>query len=162
MDVTAFRDLICLAISEVLTMRLMDVVTTYLYGFLDNDIQTKIPEGFQMPKTTNSKHCNIYLIKLQKSLYRLSNPKACGTITLMNIWNGKYMFNTLFAYAYLLCWIFVIIIVYVEYLHFVWTVEELTRIIDYFKSKFEMKDLGRQNFCLDLQIEYFSNKMLVY
>ena len=84
-------------------MRLMDVVTTYLYGFSDNDIQMKIPEGFQMPKTTNSKHCNIYLIKLQKSLYRLSNPNACGTITLMNIWNRKYMFNTLFAYAYLLC-----------------------------------------------------------
>ena len=55
MDVTAFRYLICLAISEGLTMRLMDVVTTYLYRFLDNDIQMKIPEGFQMPKTTNSK-----------------------------------------------------------------------------------------------------------
>ena len=45
----------------------------------------KIPKGFQMPKTTNSKHCSIYSIKLQRSLYGLSNPKTCGTITSMNI-----------------------------------------------------------------------------
>ena len=63
----------------------MDVVTAYLHGSLDNDIYMKIPEGFQMPEATNSKHCSIYLIKLQRSLYRLSSPKACGTITSMNI-----------------------------------------------------------------------------
>ena len=45
----------------------------------------KIPEGFQMPKATNLKHYSIYSIKLQRSLYRLSSRKACGTITLMNI-----------------------------------------------------------------------------
>ena len=45
----------------------------------------KIPEGFQMPEATNSKDCSIYLIKLQRSLYRLSNPKTCGMITSMNI-----------------------------------------------------------------------------
>ena len=63
----------------------MDVVTPYLHEFLHNDLYMKIPEGFQMSKTTNSKHCNIYSIKLQRSLYRLSGPKACGTITSMNI-----------------------------------------------------------------------------
>ena len=47
-------------------------------------------------------------------------------------------------------------------LNFVRTPEKLTRIVDYLKSKFEMKDLRKQNFCLGLQIEYFSNKMLVY
>ena len=45
---------------------------------------------------------------------------------------------------------------------FVGTPKELTKIVDYLKSKFEMKDLRKQNFCLGLQIEYFSNKMLVY
>ena len=63
----------------------MDVVTTYLHGSLDNDIYMKILEGIQMPEATNSKHCSIYSIKLQRSLYRLSGPKACGTITSMNI-----------------------------------------------------------------------------
>ena len=45
----------------------------------------KIPEGFQMAKATNSKHYSIYSIKLQRSLYRLSSRKTCGTITSMNI-----------------------------------------------------------------------------
>ena len=85
MDTITFRYLICLAISERLDLCLMDVVTAYLYGSLDNDIYVKIPEGFQMPEETNSKYCSIYSIKLQRSLYRLSNPKACGTITSINI-----------------------------------------------------------------------------
>ena len=52
-------------------MYLIDVVTAYLYGSLDNDIYMKIPVGFQMPEgfqmleATNSKHCRIYSIKLQ-------------------------------------------------------------------------------------------------
>ena len=102
-----------------------------------------------MPKTTNSKHCSIYWIKLQRSLCRLCNLKTCGTITSKNIWNS-------------LCWIFAIVIVYVEHLNFFGTSEELIRIVDYLKSKFEMKYLGKQNFCLGLQIEYFLNEMLVY
>ena len=36
---------------ENLDMRLMDVVTTYLYGSLGNDIYMKIPERYKMPKT---------------------------------------------------------------------------------------------------------------
>ena len=44
------------------------------------------------------------------------------------------MYIALFAYAYLLCQIFVIVIVYVEYLNFVWTLEELTRIVYYFEK----------------------------
>ena len=50
MDATIFRYLICLAVSKVLYLRLMDVVTAYLHGFLDNDIHMKIPKGFQSLK----------------------------------------------------------------------------------------------------------------
>ena len=85
MNTIIFRYLICLAISEGLDLGLMGVVTAYLYGFLDNDIYLKIPKGFQMSKETNSKYCNIYSIKLQRFLYQLINPKACGVITSMNI-----------------------------------------------------------------------------
>jgi hypothetical protein len=45
MDAITFRFLINLVITENLDMRLMDVVTAYLYGSLDNDIYIKIPEG---------------------------------------------------------------------------------------------------------------------
>ena len=65
MDTTIFRYLICLTVLEGLDLHLIDVVTTYLYGFLNNDIYMKLPKGFQMPETTNSKHCSIYSIKLQ-------------------------------------------------------------------------------------------------
>ena len=49
----------------------MDVVTTYLYRSLDNDIYMKIPEGYKMPDTYNSKSRSMYSIKLQRSLYGL-------------------------------------------------------------------------------------------
>ena len=63
----------------------------------------KISKGFQKPEVTNSKHYSMYSIKLQKSLYRLSNPNTCSTITSMNIWSEKYVCITLFVYAYTLC-----------------------------------------------------------
>ena len=44
MDAITFRFFISLIVTKNLYMRLMDVVTTYLYGSLDNDIHMKIPE----------------------------------------------------------------------------------------------------------------------
>jgi hypothetical protein len=71
MDAITFRFLISLVVIENLDMRLMDVVTAYLYGSLDNDIYMKIPEGYKMPEAYNSKSRNMYSIKLQRSLYGL-------------------------------------------------------------------------------------------
>ena len=59
MEATIFRYLICLAVSKGLNLRLMDVVTAYLHGHLDNDIYMKIPGRFQMLEKTNSKHYSI-------------------------------------------------------------------------------------------------------
>ena len=72
MDTTIFRYLIYLTVLEGLDLHLMDVVTAYLHGSLDNDIYIymKILEGFQMPEATNSKRCSIYSTKLQRSLYQ--------------------------------------------------------------------------------------------
>ena len=53
-DATTFRFLISLAIREGLHLRLMDVVTAYLYGPLDNDIYMKLPEGFNLSEAVNS------------------------------------------------------------------------------------------------------------
>ena len=66
-----FRFLISLIVTESLNMCLMDVVTSYLYGSLDNDIYMKIPEGYKMHEAYNSKSRSIYSIKLQRSLYGL-------------------------------------------------------------------------------------------
>jgi hypothetical protein len=53
----------------------MNVVTSYLYGSLDNDICMKIPEGYKMPEAYNSKSRSIYSIKLQRSLYGLKQSR---------------------------------------------------------------------------------------
>ena len=52
-------------------MRLMDVVTTYSYSSLDNDIYMKIPEGCKLFEAYNKNSREIYSIKLNKSLYGL-------------------------------------------------------------------------------------------
>ena len=45
-------------------MRLMDVVTAYLYGQLDNNIYMKVPEGLKMPEAYNLNSWDMYSIKL--------------------------------------------------------------------------------------------------
>ena len=46
-------------------MRLMEVITVYLYGSIDNDIYMKILEGFKLPEVNNTKPCSMCSIKLQ-------------------------------------------------------------------------------------------------
>ena len=84
MDAITFRFLISLTVSEGLDMRLMDVIATYLYGSMDNDIYMKIPKGFKLPEANSTKPRSMYSIKLQQSLYGLKQLDACGTITLTN------------------------------------------------------------------------------
>jgi hypothetical protein len=68
-----FRYLISLTAQKGLSMHLMDVVTTYLYGSLDKDIYMKIPEGLDIPNKNHS--CNMYSVKRQKSLYGLKQSR---------------------------------------------------------------------------------------
>ena len=65
MDAITFRFLINLVVSEGLDMHLMDVITTYLYGSMNNDIYMKIPKEFKLPETNNTKTRSMYSIKLQ-------------------------------------------------------------------------------------------------
>jgi uncharacterized protein (DUF849 family) len=53
-------------------------------------------------------------------------------------------------------------VVNVDNLNLVGTLEEFTKTINYFKNEFEMKDLGKTKFCLDLQIEHILNEILVH
>ena len=71
MDSITFRFLISLTVSKGLDMRLMDIIITYLYGSIDNDIYIKIPEGFTLPKVVNAKPRSMCSIKLQRFLYGL-------------------------------------------------------------------------------------------
>ena len=70
MDTITFCFLISLIVLEGLDMRLMDVLTVYLYGSID-DIYIKILKGFKLLKANSTKSCNMYSVKLQQSLYDL-------------------------------------------------------------------------------------------
>ena len=65
MDATTFRYLIYIAVFEGLDMRLMDVVTSYLYGSINTNVYTKILKGFKSHEVMNSKQRSMYSIKLQ-------------------------------------------------------------------------------------------------
>ena len=71
MDAITFRFLISLTVSTGLDLLLMDFITTYVYGSINNDIYVKIPKGFKLPKTNNTKPHSMCSIKLQRSLYGL-------------------------------------------------------------------------------------------
>ena len=70
-DAITFSYFISLTTYAKLEMCLMDVFTAYLYGSLENDIYMKIPEGFKVPEAQTSNSREVYLVKLNKSLYRL-------------------------------------------------------------------------------------------
>ncbi|KAM3249554.1 secreted RxLR effector protein like [Capsicum annuum] len=146
-------------------MHLMDVVTTYLYGSLDNEIYMKIPEGFKMPKAYSSKPREMYSIRLQRSLYGLKQ-------------SGRMRYNRLSEYlskeGYTndeICPCvfikkttpeFVILAVYVDDINLIRMSIELQKAIDYLKKEFEMKDLGKTKLCLGLQIEHLTNVIFVH
>ena len=165
MDAITFRFLISLAVSEELDMRLMDVITAYLYGSIDSDIHMKIPEGFKLPEAVSTKPRSMISIKLQRSLYGLKQ-------------SGRMWYNRLSEYLLKEGYVnnpicpcvfikksetgFAIIAVYVDDLNLVGTPEELTKTAEYLKKEFEMKDLGKTKFCIGLQIEHFPNGVLVH
>jgi Reverse transcriptase (RNA-dependent DNA polymerase) len=64
-DAITLQFLISLTITENLQMRLMDVVTIYLYGSLDNDIYMRVPEGLKMSEAFKSKSREMYFIKFK-------------------------------------------------------------------------------------------------
>ena len=65
MDAITYNFLISLVVPEGLDMRLMYVITTYLYGSMDNDIYMKIHEGFKLFEVDSTKPHSTYTIKLQ-------------------------------------------------------------------------------------------------
>ena len=164
-DATTFRFLISLAVKEGLDLRLMDVVTAYLYGPLENDIYMKVPEGFKMPEAVKTNSREQYCIKLNRSLYGLKQ-------------SGRMWYNRLSEYLIKEGYKndpvspcifikrfekgFVIIAVYVDDLNIMGTPEEISFTVEYLKKEFEMKDLGKTKFCLGLQIEHLKNGILVH
>ncbi|KAL1219805.1 Retrovirus-related Pol polyprotein from transposon TNT 1-94 [Cardamine amara subsp. amara] len=162
-DATTFRFLISLAIRENLDLRLMDVVTAYLYGPLDNEIYMKVPEGIELKDKESSReqHC----IKLNKSLYGLKQSGRMWYNRLSEyLVKEGYKNNPISPCIFIKKFDkgFVIIAVYVDDLNILGTSGEIFQTVEYLKKEFEMKDLGKTIFCLGLQLEYINNGILVH
>ena len=61
-------------------MCLIDIVTTYLYGKLDNDIYMRVLEGLKILKMGIHQTRNMYSIRLQRFLLDCSKLGVCGAI----------------------------------------------------------------------------------
>lgn len=117
-----------------------------------------MPEAFKGSRETCS-------IKLQKSLYGLKQ-------------SGRMWYNRLSEYllkeryrndpVYRCVFIkgsgseFIIIAAYVDDLNIIGTPTEIPKALDYLKKEFEMKDLGKTNFCLGLQIELLTKEIFIH
>ncbi|KAG7584504.1 Reverse transcriptase RNA-dependent DNA polymerase [Arabidopsis suecica] len=165
MDAITFRYLMSLAASKNLEMYLMDVVTAYLYGSLDNNIYMKIPEGFKVPEALDSKSYEICAVKLQRSLYGLKQSGRMWYNRLSDYLLKKgYVYNEICPCVFIKKSPsgFVIIAVYVDDLNIIGTQKEIDDARTHMKEEFEMKDLGKTKFCLGLQIEHFQDGIFVH
>ena len=162
LDATTFRYFISLVVQEGLNLHLMDVVIAYLYGFLENDIYMKLLEGFNLPNKANSKED--YSIKLNKSLYGWKQSGCIWYNRLSEYLLKEYKNDHICPCIYMKRSEneFAIIVIYVDDINIVGTLNELTKTIDCLKKKIEMKDLGRTKFCLGLQIEYLNKCVFVH
>ena len=146
-------------------MHLIDVIIGYLYGSINNDIYIKIPEGFTLPVVVNAKPCSMCSIQLQRSLYGL---KQSGRMWYNHL--SEYLLKEGYVNNPICPCIFIkkskiefaIIVVYVDDLNLIRTLKALTRMANYLKREFEMKDLGKTKFSLGLQIEHFPTGILVH
>jgi Reverse transcriptase (RNA-dependent DNA polymerase) len=164
-DARTLRFLIRLTTTENIQMRLMDVVTAYLYGSLDNDIYMKVPEGLKMSEAFKSKPREIYSIKLKRSLYGLKKSGRMWYNRLNEyLIKERYKSNIISQCVFIKRSIssFIIITVYVDDLNIIEFSEEIEKTIKLLKNKFEMKDLGVTKLCLGLQIEHFHHDIFVH
>ena len=137
LDATTLQYSINLVAQQGLHLHLMNDVTTYSYGSFENHIYMKIPEGFYLPNKINSKEgCSR---KLNKPFYWL---KQSG-----RVWHNRliecllkegYRNDPICACIYMKISKneFAIIIVYVDDINIVGTLNELTKAIDCLKKEF--------------------------
>jgi hypothetical protein len=163
MNGITFRYLISLAIQKHLSLQLMDVVTAYLYGSLDLDIYMKVPDGISIPNMNANR--NMYCVKLIKSLYDLKQSVIMWYNQLKEFLLNKGYLNSddcpcVFIRKFSTG--FCIISVYVDDLNIIGNTNDIDEACNHLKKEFEMQDLGKTKFCLDLQIKHLQTGILVH
>lgn len=164
MDYCTFCILISLSIQYALQMYLLDVVTAYLYGPIQEQVILKIPDGYEMIQKLPF-NMKAPCLKLNRSLY--------GLCQLGRNWY-KRLRDFLISHAYTVYQIcpcvfikagagkLCIVSVYVDDTNLIGTedgIHEAKRILS---DEFEMKDLGKTTLCLGFQVEKLSGGILIH
>jgi len=160
MDGTTFRFLIGFATHESLHMKMMDVVTAYLYGSLDKDIYMTVPDGI-----TGGDAFSRPCVKLHRSLYGLKQSGLMWYQRLSEFLKSHgFVTSDICPCVFIKCakGSFVIIAVYVDDLNIIGTKESCEDAAAYLDKEFEMKDLGPTKFCLGLQLSRVSGGTLMH
>jgi hypothetical protein len=142
---------------------LMDVMTAYLYGSLDSDIYMKVPNGISGSNVHINR--NMYYVKLIKSLYGLKQSRR--------IWYNRlneFLLNKGYSNSDDCPCVFIrksttgfcIISVYVDDLNIISHTKDIDEASNHLKMEFEMNNLVRTKFCLELQLEHFHMGILVH
>jgi hypothetical protein len=163
MNGITFRYLIYLAIQYHLSLQLMDVMIAYLYGSLDLDIYMKVLDVISV-LNIHANH-NMYCVKLVKSLYGLKQSKRIWYNRLKEfLLNRDYSNSDDCPCVFIRksTTIFCIISVYVDELNIIDHTKDINEALNYLKTEFKMKNLGRTKFCLELQLEHLHTGILVH
>lgn len=166
MDSTSFRYLLAFAMQLALATCLLDVVTAYLYGELDEDIiYMKPPPDFleAIPTLVSGKFCGS---KLCKALSELK--QACCAwyhhLRRFFIYQGFLCFDALpYNFALLRNSVYVIIVFYVDHINLVGIHHLPIEIEELLTSKFELKLVGRTTFYLGFPVHHLpAGGLLIY
>jgi hypothetical protein len=163
MNEITFQYLISLATQNRLSLQLMNDMTAYLYGSLDLDIYMKAPNRISAPNANIGR--NRYRVKLNKSLYGLKQSGRMWYNRLKEfILNKDYSNNDDYSCIFIRksSTGFCIISVYIDDLNIIGTEFGINETWNHLKTQFEMKDLGKTKFCLDLQLEHLPTSILVH
>jgi len=157
MDSTTFRYVLGLAVEHTLEMKMLDVVTAYLYGPLDTEIYIKPPPEMVREQIPTDAPGRFSGLKLHKALYGLKQAgrqwyKHLHTFLLKEGFQHDQTLPCIFTLRKPQG--FAIIAVYVDDINMVGTREVCERAEEILTSRFEMKILGKTAFCLGIQIEH--------
>jgi hypothetical protein len=123
----------------------------------------KVPDGISIPNANVGR--NMYCVKLNKSLYGLKQSGRMWYNRLKEFYLNKgYSNNDDYPCVFIRksSTGFYNISVYVDDLNIIGTELDINEARDHLQMEFEMKDLGKTEFCLGLQLEDHPTDILVH
>jgi hypothetical protein len=122
----------------------------------------KVPDGISVSNVHVNR--NMYCVKLIKLLYGLKQLGRIWYNRLKEFLLNKYYSNCddcPYVFIRKSTTGFCIISVYVNDLNIIDHTKDINEACNHLKTEFEMKDLGRNKFCLELQLEHLHMDILV-